>query len=89
MKVKYFIFPVRKPGSARVAHKLLLGWYLLFTFQSNSTGTCTNTVHRRFEILLFSSTVIYTLAKKVQIKALFNIKFFLEPSSFLSHTFTI
>lgn len=42
MKVKYFIRPVRKPGSARVAHKLLLGWYLLLTFQSNSTGSCTN-----------------------------------------------
>lgn len=42
MKVKYFILPVRNPGSARVAHKLLLGWYLLFIFQSNSTGSCTN-----------------------------------------------
>lgn len=52
MQVKYFILPVRKPGSARVAHnpKLLLGWYLLFTFQLNSTALVLKLEHREFEI---------------------------------------
>lgn len=86
MKEKYFILPVRKPGSARVAHnlKLLLGWYLLFTFQSNSTDLVLTLVHREFKIRHFNNTVIYVLIEKVQIKTLFNIKFFLEPPLFLT-----
>lgn len=86
MQVKYFMLPVRKPGSARVAHnpKLLLGWYLLFTFQLNSTALVLKLEHREFEIWLFNNTVIYILTEKVQIKTLFNIKFFLEPPLFLT-----